>query len=299
MHLNWRGPLSGPLEGILPQPGFSADAFIQAQVFGRKHVASLAASDAQTIQVGHIFRQQFTTLDVRAGTGTTVTRDAQGFIVGNNVGDSQIIEAVQIFGQRVDTTAALQLKLFGPIIVSSLIDTGLTASESVETDANKQLVSATHTGTGSHVRATSPTLVTPVIGAATGTSLVVSTAVYAQKLGVTTKVLSVGSELVFTPGVSKTVDFDVVGNSAIFIVGDNTSSACCFCISSYKASAVTLSTGSDAMFVNSSAPSAAQVGIWKTSGNTSTFHVTTGSGVAGGISITLLGTYAVSVSDPY
>lgn len=47
----------------------------------------------------------------------------------------------------------------------------LTASRAVATDASKQLVSVANTGTGDNVLATSPTLVTPNIGAATGTSL--------------------------------------------------------------------------------------------------------------------------------
>lgn len=54
---------------------------------------------------------------------------------------------------------------------TSLNLSGLTASSSVQTDGSKNLVSVTNTGTGNNVLATSPTLVTPVLGAATGTSL--------------------------------------------------------------------------------------------------------------------------------
>jgi hypothetical protein len=42
--------------------------------------------------------------------------------------------------------------------------TGLTASSAVATDASKNLVSITNTGTGNNVLATSPTLVTPALG---------------------------------------------------------------------------------------------------------------------------------------
>ena len=49
--------------------------------------------------------------------------------------------------------------------------TGLTASSAVATDASKNLVSVTNTGTGNNVLATSPTLTTPNIGAATATSV--------------------------------------------------------------------------------------------------------------------------------
>jgi hypothetical protein len=49
----------------------------------------------------------------------------------------------------------------------------LTASSAVATDASKGLVSVTNTGTGNNVLATSPTLVTPVLGAASATSITV------------------------------------------------------------------------------------------------------------------------------
>jgi hypothetical protein len=47
----------------------------------------------------------------------------------------------------------------------------LTASTALALDASKNIVSVTNTGSGSNVLATSPTLVTPVLGAATATSL--------------------------------------------------------------------------------------------------------------------------------
>ena len=51
------------------------------------------------------------------------------------------------------------------------IFSSLTASSAVATDASKGLVSVTNTGTGNNVLATSPTLVTPVLGAASATSV--------------------------------------------------------------------------------------------------------------------------------
>jgi len=51
---------------------------------------------------------------------------------------------------------------------------GLTASTALALDASKNVVSVTNTGTGDNVLATSPTLVTPALGAATATSLVSS-----------------------------------------------------------------------------------------------------------------------------
>jgi hypothetical protein len=52
------------------------------------------------------------------------------------------------------------------------IFSSLTASSAVATDASKGLVSVTNTGTGNNVLATSPTLVTPILGTPTSGSLV-------------------------------------------------------------------------------------------------------------------------------
>ena len=50
----------------------------------------------------------------------------------------------------------------------------LTASSALATDASKNLISITHTGTGSNVLANTPTLITPILGVATGTSLILT-----------------------------------------------------------------------------------------------------------------------------
>lgn len=50
----------------------------------------------------------------------------------------------------------------------------LTASSAVATDGSKNLISVTNTGSGNNVLATSPTLVTPTLGAATATSVAFS-----------------------------------------------------------------------------------------------------------------------------
>lgn len=52
----------------------------------------------------------------------------------------------------------------GATTATSANITGLTASQSVQTDASKNLVSVANTGSGSNVLATSPTLVTPALG---------------------------------------------------------------------------------------------------------------------------------------
>lgn len=55
--------------------------------------------------------------------------------------------------------------------IGNIIDSGLTASSAVATDGSKQLVSVTNTGTGNNVLATSPTLVTPLLGTPTSGTL--------------------------------------------------------------------------------------------------------------------------------
>lgn len=51
---------------------------------------------------------------------------------------------------------------------------GLTASTALALNASKEIVSVTNTGTGNNVLATSPTFVTPILGAASATSLAVT-----------------------------------------------------------------------------------------------------------------------------
>jgi len=72
------------------------------------------------------------------------------------------------------------------------IYSSLTASSAVATDASKALVSVANTGTGSNVLATTPTLVTPILGTPTsvtltnGTDLPISTGVSGLGTGVAT-----------------------------------------------------------------------------------------------------------------
>jgi hypothetical protein len=68
------------------------------------------------------------------------------------------------------------------------IFTSLTASSAVATDASKGLVSVTNTGTGNNVLATSPTLVTPVLG--TPTSGVLTNCTGVQYNGFKNKIIN-------------------------------------------------------------------------------------------------------------
>lgn len=68
------------------------------------------------------------------------------------------------------TSPTLVTPILGSATGTDLTLSSLTASQVVLTDANKKLVSQAATGSGNIVRATSPTLVTPVLGAATATT---------------------------------------------------------------------------------------------------------------------------------
>ncbi len=86
---------------------------------------------------------------------------------------------------------------------ASLNMPGLTASRPVFTDGSKNLVSNTMTGTGKVVMDTSPTLVTPDIGAATATSI-------------TTAALSVTALSIGTPASDATLS----GTPKVFVLYD-------------------------------------------------------------------------------
>jgi hypothetical protein len=60
----------------------------------------------------------------------------------------------------------------GTVTIPTLALSGLTASSAVATNASNALVSVTNTGTGNNVLATSPTLVTPILGTPASGSLV-------------------------------------------------------------------------------------------------------------------------------
>lgn len=77
------------------------------------------------------------TADLATGLSTAITKDGQ-----------------------TTTTARI-------IFAQGTRDNTLTASSAVATDASKNLVSVTNTGTGNNVLATSPTLVTPILGTPT------------------------------------------------------------------------------------------------------------------------------------
>lgn len=93
---------------------------------------------------------------------------ARGVITTGN----QIIAGTKFFTGGIDVGASNQLTIdsSGNLITSGTFSgtsanlSGLTASSAVATDASKNLVSVTNTGTGNNVLATSPTLSSPIVG---------------------------------------------------------------------------------------------------------------------------------------
>lgn len=69
------------------------------------------------------------------------------------------------------TSPALVTPNIGAATGTSLNLSGLTANSAVATNGAKTLVSVTNTGSGNNVLAASPTLITPVLGAASATSI--------------------------------------------------------------------------------------------------------------------------------
>ena len=86
------------------------------------------------------------------------------------VGGVPAWSAVSALGAITATTITAS----GTVTAATLNATGLTASKAVFTDGSKNLISTDLTGTGNVVLATSPTLVTPNIGFATATGLLVT-----------------------------------------------------------------------------------------------------------------------------
>jgi hypothetical protein len=117
------------------------------------------------------------TADLATGLSTAITKDGQTtataripFAAGINstlVTDSTNTTSGSIItAGGVGIAKALYVGTTANIAGTTNL-AGLTASSAVATDASKNLVSVTNTGTGNNVLATSPTLVTPILGTPT------------------------------------------------------------------------------------------------------------------------------------
>jgi hypothetical protein len=109
-----------------------------------------------------------------AGISSTLTTDSSSVSTGSIIaaGGVGIAKALYV---GTNANVAGTLAVTGVATFSAApIYSSLTASSAVATDASKGLVSVTNTGTGNNVLATSPTLVTPILGAASATSVTVA-----------------------------------------------------------------------------------------------------------------------------
>jgi hypothetical protein len=134
----------------------------------------------------------------------------------SNWGVGDVIAFNGVVWQRIEGGADLNgvdLSVSGTTTLS-----GLTASTALALDANKNVVSVTNTGTGDNVLATSPTLVTPALGAATATSIN-KVALTAPATGSTLtiadgKTLTASNTLTFTGTDTSSVAFGTGGTVA-------------------------------------------------------------------------------------
>ena len=137
---------------------------------------------------------QFSFVVANTNTGAvTINVDGLGAKAITRTGTTALVAADMVAGQAVEIiydgtrfqlvngNSFTNLKVSGTLGVTGVatftpqpIVSSLTASLPVFTGASKGLVSNTMTGTGNVVMSTSPTLVTPVLGAATATTLAVS-----------------------------------------------------------------------------------------------------------------------------
>lgn len=138
--------------------------------------------------------------DLQSANGTYYTADSDAIAVGAG-------------GTGAITAATARTNLGVPSLSGNNTLAGvqtlsaLTASSAVATDGSKQLVSITNTGTGNNVLATSPTLVTPVLGTPASGNL-------ANCLGVAKAALPTGSVLQVVNATSST---QVTTSSATYI----------------------------------------------------------------------------------
>jgi hypothetical protein len=109
-----------------------------------------------------------------AGISSTLTTDSSSVSTGSIITSGGVGIAKNLYvGANVNVAGTLGVTGVATFSAAPIYSS-LTASSAVATDASKGLVSVTNTGTGNNVLATSPTLVTPVLGAASATSVTVA-----------------------------------------------------------------------------------------------------------------------------
>ena len=115
-----------------------------------------------TIQKQYIVQNNTTggqsiTVKTTAGTGITVPNGRKAHLYVNGTDVIQMFDFVDINGGTIDG-ATIGASSASTGAFTSLNVSGLTASSAVATDASKNLVSVTNTGTGNNVLASGPTI---------------------------------------------------------------------------------------------------------------------------------------------
>ena len=156
-----------------------------------------------------------------AGINSSLTTDSSSTTTGSIItaGGVGIVKNLYV---GANTNIAGTLGVTGVATFSAApIYSSLTASSAVATDASKALVSVTNTGTGNNVLATSPTLVTPVLGAASATSITVAAGAVGTPSITTTGDTNTGiffpaaDTIAFAEGGAEVARFDSSGNLGI------------------------------------------------------------------------------------
>lgn len=155
------------LDGVSANAVLGTDGSNALTSFTKSGTGSVAFTNTPT----------FTTpiLGSASGTSLTLSGLTASLAVFTDGSKNLVSKAVTGTGNVVlNTSPSLVTPDLGAASASSLTVSGLTASLPIFTDGSKNLVSSTVTGAGSVVLSNTPTLVTPVLGAATGTSLQLS-----------------------------------------------------------------------------------------------------------------------------
>ena len=161
------------------------------------------------------------------GISSTLTTDSSSVSTGSIItaGGAGIAKALYV-GTTANVAGAVTLQstlgVTGVATFSAApIYSSLTASSAVATDASKGLVSVTNTGTGNNVLATSPTLVTPVLGVASATSITVAAGTVSDPAITTTGDTNTGiffpaaDTIAFAEGGAEAMRIDSSGNVGI------------------------------------------------------------------------------------